>query len=123
MPLVLLVDDSEDARDIYRDGLAHHGLRVETAASGPEALTKARTLLPDVVVLDLGLPAMGGLDVCRQLKDDPRTATIPVIVLSGRDPVLFEAEARAAGGAAYLFKPVPAERLHAEIIQVLDQVS
>jgi CheY-like chemotaxis protein len=122
-PRILLVDDAEDTREIYALSLSFEGFRVETAADGSEAIAKCRALLPDIVVLDLGLPAMGGLDVCRQLKDDPRTAAIPVIVLSGRDPATMAPEAKVAGAAAYLFKPCLPETLRDQIARLLDQSS
>jgi CheY-like chemotaxis protein len=119
MPVVLLVDDASDVRELYGAHLVLEGFRVETAADGREAIAQCQALQPDIVVLDLGLPAMDGLEVCRRLKDDPRTASIPVIVVSGRDPVSTAPEAKAAGAAAYLFKPVLPETLHAQIVRLL----
>lgn len=118
-PLVLLVDDTEETRYVYTLALEHRSLRVETASDGLEAIAKCQALVPDVVVLDLNLPGMDGLDVCRRLKDDPRTAAIPVIVLSGYEPSHMATRAEAAGAAAYLLKPCASEALHAEIARLI----
>jgi len=119
--LVLLVDDTEETRYVYTVSLEHMRLRVETAAGGVEAIARCQALIPDIVVLDLGLPDMDGLEVCRQIKGDPRTAAIPVIVLSGYEPSYMAPEAKAAGAAAYLLKPCASEALHAEIARLLSE--
>jgi CheY-like chemotaxis protein len=82
-PLVLIVDDVQDNRTIYVLFLRFSGFRVVEAENGEEALAKATSLLPDVIVMDLSLPVMDGWEATRRLKRDPRTQKIPVIVLTG----------------------------------------
>ena len=82
-PLVLLVDDVEDNRDVYAQHLRFHGFRVEEAADGPAAIAKAAETRPEVIVLDLAMPGMDGLEACRHLRADPSTSRSRRILLTG----------------------------------------
>jgi len=109
-PLILLVDDVEDNLDVYAQFFAHNGWRTATASSGQDALTQAAGLRPDVIVLDLGMPGMDGVEVARRLKADPVTRSTSVIVLTGH--LLDNARRRAleAGADEFLTKPcLPAD--------------
>jgi two-component system cell cycle response regulator DivK len=109
-PLVLVIDDVEDNRDLYEQFLRHEGWRVAAAADGLEGLTMAAALKPDVIVLDLGLPRMDGWEVAQRLKSEPVTTGTPVLALSGH--VTTEARQRAlvAGVNEFIAKPcLPAE--------------
>jgi CheY-like chemotaxis protein len=81
-PLILLVEDFADTREMYRDYLAFAGFRVETASDGHEAIEKARSLLPDLVLMDLSLPGINGWDATRILKSDPATSHLKIVALS-----------------------------------------
>ncbi|HEX6212370.1 MAG TPA: response regulator [Methylomirabilota bacterium] len=113
--LVLLVDDYPDNRDIYAQFLAYSGLRVEEADNGHQALDKAFTLRPDVIVMDLSLPGLDGWEATRRLKEDPRTRTIPVIALTGHALAGHSKGAFDAGCDAFITKPCLPERLLQEI--------
>jgi DNA-binding response OmpR family regulator len=82
---ILVVDDTELIRMIYRDRLRQEGYEVVLASDGIEGLQTAVSEQPDLVLLDLVMPRQNGLDTLRQLKEDPRTQNIPVIILSNRD--------------------------------------
>ena len=118
-PLVLLVDDYADNRDIYVQFLTYSGLRVEEAENGHEALAKARALAPDVIVMDLSLPGLDGWEATRQLKADDRTRTIPVIALTGHALAGHSRSAFDAGCDAFITKPCLPERLLAEVQALL----
>lgn len=104
-PLVLLVDDFDDAREMYRYQLTLQGYEVEEARDGHQALALAASRLPDIVVLDLSLPGLDGWTVARQLKDTAATAHIPVVALTAFARREEEARARDAGCDAFLTKP------------------
>jgi CheY-like chemotaxis protein len=109
-PLILLVDDVADNLDAYAQFFTHNGWRTATASTGQDGLTKAASLLPDVIVLDLGMPGMDGWEVARRLKGNTVTQAIPIIALTGH--VLGDARRRAhdAGVDEYLTKPcLPAD--------------
>ena len=81
---ILIVDDEPDAVELVAFNLKEAGYEVATAMDGEEALTKARALLPQLLVLDLMLPEIDGLEVCKLLRRDPRTASIPSVMASDR---------------------------------------
>lgn len=110
MPLVLVVDDYEDTRRIYSDYLKFAGFRVVAANDGAEAITKAKELGPDVVVMDLAMPGVDGWTATRKLKGDPRTKNIYVMAVTGYSEDAYRLEAWRSGCDAFLAKPVlPAE--------------
>jgi CheY-like chemotaxis protein len=113
---VLLVEDDPAARAFYGDALLLSGFHVITAATGTEALARARAELPDVVVADLGLPDFDGFEVCRQIHLEARLQRVPAIALTGRSMAIRDIEyAEKAGFAAVLLKPATPEQLAAAI--------
>jgi len=118
-PLILVVDDAKDTRVIYSESLRFRGYRVEEAGDGHEALEKVDALAPDLVILDLKLPVIDGREVTRRLKATPRTAAIPVIVLSGYLLEESERAALAAGADVYLTKPCLPDDLARTIAELL----
>jgi CheY-like chemotaxis protein len=103
--LILLVEDYDDAREMYRDYLEYTGFRVETARDGHEALVKARGLNPDLVLMDLSLPGMDGWEATRILKTEPRTVHLIVVALSAHALALEGERARQAGCDGFIAKP------------------
>ena len=116
---ILLVDDDPDQVEMYRYALEDAGFVVVSASTGSEAVTRARDLRPDVIVLDLRLPDMPGWDVCGRLKTDPLTDQIPVVVLTAAATATLPMEAARAGCATYLVKPCYPDQLIASIRSVL----
>ena len=108
---VLLVEDSDAIRDAFTILLEDAGYEVLGAETGAEALRLAEERLPDLVLLDMGLPDTTGLEVVRQLKAAPRTASIAVVALTGRDEDADRRACLAAGCAAYVVKPVNTQKL------------
>jgi len=109
---VLVVDDEPAILRVVGRNLERRGFRVEGAASGAEALQAFRGWRPDVVVLDLGLPDMEGIEVIRQIRE---AAATPIIVLSARDAERDKVEALDAGADDYVSKPFGVEELLARI--------
>jgi two-component system cell cycle response regulator DivK len=119
-PLVLLVEDDQSGREMYAMALEMGNFRVAQAHNGLQALEKARELLPDVIVTDLALPGIDGLELCRRLRQDERTSRIPIIGLTGSTWFVKEPDrATRAGCDRVLIKPCPPSDLQAEIIRVL----
>jgi two-component system, cell cycle response regulator DivK len=104
-PLILVVDDFEDNRAMYAECLGHAGYGVIEADNGLEAVEKARDARPDIVVMDLSLPILDGLEATRRLKGDPRTKEICVIMLTGHGLAEHARGAEQAGCDAFLVKP------------------
>lgn len=81
---ILVIDDEEDIRELIRYNLSKEGYRVECAMSGEDGLQMLQSFTPDMIILDLMLPGIDGLEVCRQLKEDANLRQIPVIMISAR---------------------------------------
>jgi two-component system copper resistance phosphate regulon response regulator CusR len=111
---VLVVDDSERVRKTLATGLRGHGMAVETAADGAEALTMLNGLSFDLIVLDLMMPRMDGMQVLQALK--PKSAKPRILVLSARDQVQDRVDALNLGADDYLVKPFAFEELLARLL-------
>jgi len=119
MLTVLIVDDEPKIAAIARDYLEHAGFAVLTATDGPTALATVRQRHPDLVVLDLGLPGIDGLDVTRRLRGDPSTATLPIVMLTARDEEIDTLIGLEVGADDYLTKPFSPRELVARVRAVL----
>jgi CheY-like chemotaxis protein len=108
---VLVADDDHDVRDLIAFRLQSVGYDVVTADNGHEALALTRRLLPDLLVLDVSMPGLDGIEVCYRLHEIPETADIPVIVVGARAQRTDIDLAYAAGADDFLAKPVPATML------------
>ena len=110
-PRVLLVDDYPDAREMYTEYLQYSGFEVVEAANGMEALQRAVDAAPDIILMDLSLPVMDGWEATRRLKADARTASIPVVALTGHALAGISEGAKNAGCDAFVTKPCLPEDL------------
>jgi CheY-like chemotaxis protein len=119
-PLVLVVEDYQDAREMYTAYLQFSGFDVAEAGNGLEAVEKAQELLPDIVLMDLALPRMDGWEATRRLKSDARTRHIPIVALTGHALAGHAEGAREAGCDAFVTKPCLPDALVAEIKRLLD---
>jgi CheY-like chemotaxis protein len=120
-PLVLVVDDYQDAREMYAEYLSFSGFRVAEASNGLEAVEKALQLQPDVILMDLSLPGMDGWAATRRLKTDERTRTIPVVALTGHALAGYSEGARQAGCDAFVTKPCLPDELVVEVRRILQR--
>ena len=116
---ILIVDDYPDALDIWTLYLRALGYQVSTANDGPSALAQAQRLLPDLVVLDLELPRMSGVEVARHLRADPETHCIPLIAATGYSHPRQLDQARDAGFDRIVIKPCDPDVLVEEIERLL----
>ena len=114
-PRILVVEDVPVMLEVLRMRLEAEGYAVVTARDGVEALEKAREHHPDLVLLDLMLPRLSGERVCRELRSDPRTRAVPIIVVSARVGETERLRALAAGADAFLAKPYDVAQLTGEI--------
>ncbi len=114
--LILIVDDFKDDREMYAHYLTRSGFRVSLASDGQEAVDKAFEELPDLILMDLWLPQVGGWEAIRRLKGDEKTKNIPIVVLTARAFV----SAPAVGSEGCLIKPCQPDDLLVEVIRVLD---
>ena len=118
---ILIVDDEEDVLELVRYNLDKNGYKVETAATGEQALAKARAKPPDLIILDLMLPGIDGLDVCKRLKNDTKTQNIPVIMLTAKGEETDIVTGLELGADDYVTKPFSPKVLVARIRRVLQR--
>nr|WP_244828492.1 hybrid sensor histidine kinase/response regulator transcription factor [Carboxylicivirga sediminis] len=114
VPLVLLVEDNDEVREFIEDHLTK-SYRIITAANGKEGLEKALGAFPDLIVSDVMMPEMNGLELCRKLKMDIRTSHIPVILLTARSSIEEQIQGVECGADAYITKPFEPFYLEARI--------
>jgi two-component system, OmpR family, alkaline phosphatase synthesis response regulator PhoP len=120
---ILVVEDDPDQLEAIRGNLKDAGFAVGTAANGVDALVKTRSVSPDLIVLDLVLPQLNGLDICRTLREHPATASIPVIMLTGLDSYFTRVAGFEAGINVYLTKPYLPEELVSKVEELLERTT
>jgi two-component system alkaline phosphatase synthesis response regulator PhoP len=116
---ILIVDDEEDILELVRLALAREGYDVLEAATGEQAVELARVRQPDLAILDLMLPGIDGLEVCRILKNNPRTEQMPVIILTARSEDSDIVAGLELGADDYVTKPFNSRVLTARVRRVL----
>ena len=119
-PLILVVDDYQDAREMYAEYLQYSGFRVAEAKNGNEAVAQARSLKPDLILMDLSLPGMDGWEATRVLKADDETRHIPIVALTGHALAGASEGARKAGCDSFVTKPCLPDDLVVEVRRMLN---
>lgn len=119
MKTVLVVENDRDTRSIYSTVLEHHGYEVIAADDGPGGIELARERLPDLILMNLSMPTLDGLSATAILRQDARTAAIPIIACTGFIRDEGEDEAELAGCNAYLEKPCEPSRILEEVARFI----
>lgn len=111
MTKILVVDDVQSEAQLMKSYLEKGGYEVQTVFSGAEALEALKEQSPDVIVTDLVMPEMSGLELCRKLKKNPETTQIPIIACTTKDRQVDQKWAQKQGVASYLVKPCTQEQM------------
>ena len=119
MSRILCVEDNDDNQFILHRRLSRAGFDVKLARDGLEGVEWAKTLQPDLIVMDIELPRLNGLEATRRLKEQPETQHIPILILSSHSDRSSREKAHAAGCDAYHTKPTDFNHLTAEIQALL----
>ena len=119
-PVILIAEDFEDARDLYRDYLEFSGFQVETATNGRDAIDLATSLQPDLILMDASMPVLDGWQATRELKANPVTSHIPVLALTAHAFDDARQEARASGCDGFVTKPCLPDDLVARVRATLE---
>jgi signal transduction histidine kinase len=117
---ILIVDDKPENIRFLSDFLSKQNYQIRKAISGQAALMAVKILLPDLILLDINMPTMGGYEVCKILKNDPETNSIPIIFLSAGDDITDKVQAFQVGGIDYITKPFHLEEV---LIRVRNQLT
>ena len=118
---ILYVEDNEFNRKIVRQLLARTSYRLTEASDGEQGVAAATAAPPDLILMDIQLPKMSGLDATRVLREDARTAAVPIIVITSFALSGDEQKAKAAGATAYLAKPYSPRELLAKIRELVPE--
>jgi DNA-binding response OmpR family regulator len=121
MSIALVVDDDHDIRELVSLVAQRAGCEVVEAANGMEALAAIEHAHPDIVILDVAMPGMSGLDVCQQLRQDPSTREVPILMLSAAARPAEHAAGLQSGADLYLTKPFSPAALAEQIIRLLSR--
>ena len=116
---LLVVDDLDENRSLLRRRFAKLGYSIVEAASGPEAIEIVEQEAIDLVILDVSMPGMSGIDVLRTLRASEQSAELPIIMATGHIEASLAAEALALGADHYVSKPIDFKALHALVIAAL----
>jgi CheY-like chemotaxis protein len=116
---ILIAEDKSTSRELLRTVLENQGYSVTEAADGEEALQKARKEIPDLILLDLQMPARNGYEVLRELRQDSRFTSVPIVAVTASAMHGDREKAMAAGFNGYLSKPLPLGSLRHEIQRLL----
>ncbi|MDR0542625.1 MAG: response regulator, partial [Dysgonamonadaceae bacterium] len=119
LPIVLVIEDNADIREYIASSFTD-GYTVITADDGKEGLELAQKYIPNIIVSDIMMPVMDGIELCRAVKDDVRTSHIPIILLTAKDTTQDKEEGYESGADSYLTKPFSAKLLHSRINNLLE---
>ena len=119
MPKILVADDSTSQRELIAGLLSENGFSVTTAMDGAEALEKLKSIVPDLIILDVVMPKLNGYQTCRSIKSDPKTEHIPVILCSTKNTQVDSYWGLKQGADAYIVKPFPHDELLGTVKQLL----
>lgn len=116
---ILVVDDEQDILELIRHTLNKEGYEVHVAANGQQAVEKAKKIKPSLILMDVMMPVMDGMEACRQLKEDSETSTLPIIFLTARSEEFAELAGFEAGADDYISKPIRSRVLLSRIRAIL----
>lgn len=121
MEKLLIADDEPGIRRLVRMTLESDDYDIIEASNGQEALDLARLHKPALILLDVMMPRLGGFDICRELKADPETASITIVMLTARAQESDQSEARDAGADDYFMKPFSPVALMRKVDEIIEQ--
>ena len=119
MKKILIADDKPEVVELVRVSLEGEDYEIVDASDGKETLKRVRLEKPDLILLDVVMPKMDGFEVCRQLKKDPQTQEIPIIMLTAKGQEVDKEKARQAGASDYVTKPFSPSALLIKIEEIL----
>ena len=116
---ILVVEDSRDTRQILAETLWRYGHRVITAVNGEQAVSVARRARPDLIIMDLNMPVMDGLQATRHLRHAPELTRVPIVAITAFDTLGMKEAALEAGCTEYIVKPIDFEQLEKRVASLL----
>jgi two-component system alkaline phosphatase synthesis response regulator PhoP len=121
MPRILIAEDEKDIRELIAFTLRFAGFDVLLATNGVEAVEVAEAERPDLVILDVRMPRMSGYEACRRLKENPQTASLPVVFLSAKGQDSEIQQGLESGAEEYILKPFAPDELIQQVRDILNR--
>ncbi len=121
MPRILVAEDEKDIRELIAFTLRFAGFDVLLASNGAEAVEVAEAERPDLVILDVRMPKMSGYEACRRLKENPQTASLPVVFLSAKGQDSEIQQGLESGAEEYILKPFAPDELIQQVRDILSR--
>ncbi len=121
MPRILVAEDEKDIRELIAFTLRFAGFDVLLATNGAEAVEVAEAERPDLVILDVRMPKMSGYEACRRLKENPRTASLPIVFLSAKGQDSEIQQGLESGAEEYILKPFAPDELIQQVQDILNR--
>ena len=118
-PVILVVEDNDDIREYIATSFSNN-YHILTATNGKEGVEQALKYIPDIIISDIMMPVMDGIELCKLIKEDVRTSHIPVILLTAKDSIQDKEEGYESGADSYLTKPFSAKLLHSRVHNLLE---
>lgn len=119
LPVILIVEDNDDIREYIATSFSNN-YHIMTATNGKEGIEQALKYIPDIIISDIMMPVMDGIELCKLIKEDVRTSHIPVILLTAKDSIQDKEEGYESGADSYLTKPFSAKLLHSRVHNLLE---
>lgn len=119
LPMILVVEDNDDIREYIASSFSNN-YRILTAINGKEGIEQALNHIPDIIISDIMMPVMDGIELCKLIKEDIRTSHIPVILLTAKDSIQDKEEGYESGADSYLTKPFSAKLLNSRVHNLLE---
>ncbi len=120
---ILLIDDEQDFTNLVTMRLEHYGYEIKVLSTAKDILASVHEFIPDVILLDLLMPGLGGIETCQMLDQDPIGMNVPIIVLSGLDKESDKLKAYQCGVVDYIVKPIDWDALIRSIKKSIDEKS
>ncbi len=118
---ILIVDDELFVRELIKIKLKLYGFEIIEGSNGLEAIELAAREKPDLILLDLMMPKMDGFEACEKLKTDPKTAQIPILILTARGEQAFKEKGEAVGAVGIVTKPFSPQKLAEMVMDILNK--
>lgn len=119
LPVILIIEDNDDIREYIATSFSSN-YRIITAANGKEGVKQALKCIPDIIISDIMMPVMDGIELCKTIKEDIRTSHIPIILLTAKDSIQDKEEGYESGADSYLTKPFSAKLLNSRVQNLLE---
>ena len=118
---ILLIEDTRELREIFTEYFQRKGFRVFIAVDGEDGLLKLKSLIPDIIVLDIIMPKLDGFEVCKEIKKNQKLKNVPIILYTAKSNPINKIKGASLGVDAYITKPCTMSDIYKQVMAVLNK--